>query len=440
MANSTTHAALPYPVRGARYTLPIPYLNPNAEATAFDTEVSKDGGSYADCTEEITQLTGSDAGYITFTGAETSCDLLAVKAICVTSQKPTLAYLFPRKLPVITTGTATAGAAGTITLAASAVGLEGAIVRTTGGTGGGGTGGANNQARQIISVSGNVATVNENWEVNPDATTQYEILQTDEMRSVAGTVTVGTNNDKTGYSLSSAGVQAIWDALTSALSVTGSVGKLIVDNVNATISSRLATAGYTAPDNATISTISTNVTTLLNRIGSFTGSGVNTILGMFKALLSKTATTPSDVGGTFDPSTDSTEAIRDRGDAAWVTGSFSTITAADVWTYGTRVLTAGTNIVLAKGTGVTGFNDVSFAYIDGRTLPSAQYATAAEQTTQAGYLVVINDNTEEVHRRFFGKVTMDLTSIKIYADNGTDVLFTQTISDVGGVQTQGAAV
>jgi len=51
-------------------------------------------------------------------------------------------------------------------------------------------------------------------------------------------VTVGTNNDKTGYALSSAGVQAIWDALTSALTQAGSIGKLLVDNINATISSR----------------------------------------------------------------------------------------------------------------------------------------------------------------------------------------------------------
>ena len=54
------------------------------------------------------------------------------------------------------------------------------------------------------------------------------------------------------------------------------------------------------------------VATIYNRIGAFTGTGVNTILGFFKALLNKDAATPSDIGGTFDPSTDSTEAIADR--------------------------------------------------------------------------------------------------------------------------------
>lgn len=63
-----------------------------------------------------------------------------------------------------------------------------------------------------------------------------------------------------------------------------------------------------------------NQTTILNRLGAWTGTGVNTILGGFKALLSKTATAPSDIGGTFAPADDSVEAIRDRGDAEWTSG------------------------------------------------------------------------------------------------------------------------
>jgi len=54
-----------------------------------------------------------------------------------------------------------------------------------------------------------------------------------------------------------------------------------------------------------------NLTTVLSRLGSITGTGVNTVLGFFKALLSKSATLPTDIGGTFDPAADSTEAIRD---------------------------------------------------------------------------------------------------------------------------------
>lgn len=66
----------------------------------------------------------------------------------------------------------------------------------------------------------------------------------------ARTLTAFDNSFKTGYALSAAGVQAIWDALTSALSTANSIGKLLVDNINATISSRLAASsdgsGFTA--------------------------------------------------------------------------------------------------------------------------------------------------------------------------------------------------
>src|SRR6185503_5374649 len=42
-----------------------------------------------------------------------------------------------------------------------------------------------------------------------------------------------------------------------------------------------------------------------------------------------------------------------------VAGAGLTATASAVWSVATRLLSAGTNIVLAKGTGITGFNDLS---------------------------------------------------------------------------------
>jgi len=59
-----------------------------------------------------------------------------------------------------------------------------------------------------------------------------------------------TVSDKTGFSLSTAGVQAIWDALTSALTTVGSIGKWIVDKVDVVLSTRLASSGYTVPPTA----------------------------------------------------------------------------------------------------------------------------------------------------------------------------------------------
>jgi len=99
--------------------------------------------------------------------------------------------------------------------------------------------------------------------------------------------------------------------------------KVVLINADAVNASALATDAITEIQNGLAT--SANQTTILNRIGAITGSGVNTLLGFFKALLSKTATVPSDIGGAFDPATDSTEAIRDHGDSAWTTADVSSL-------------------------------------------------------------------------------------------------------------------
>lgn len=190
MANHVSHAALPFPVKGARYTIPVPYLDADGDPTdptTPDTEVSIDGAAFADCAEEVTTITGSNGvGYITLSGAETNASLVAVVAKVASGPKATIATLIPRVMPAIHSGTASAGSSTTITLQNTANAItnsaySGLIIKTTGGTGGGGTGGANNQARVITDyvASTFVATVSPAWETTPDATTTYEVLRPD---------------------------------------------------------------------------------------------------------------------------------------------------------------------------------------------------------------------------------------------------------------------
>lgn len=75
--------------------------------------------------------------------------------------------------------------------------------------------------------------------------------------NVVGSVgSLTTNNDKTGYALSTAGVKAIWDQLTSALTTSGSIGKLLVDDINAALST-LATSSALTTAQTAISAIKT---------------------------------------------------------------------------------------------------------------------------------------------------------------------------------------
>ena len=181
MANSTSHI-LPYPIRKARYTLPMAYRVSSGtptDPTTPDTEFSTDGGATSgDCAEEITTGSNNGGGYLTLTGAETDNNFLWVfgkSANCVT----TLVPLTPRVLAIVGSGTLSAGSSGGGTLGTLlAYDVTGCFIRTTGGTGGGGTGGANNQARRIITynTSTGAFTVSPNWETTPDNTTTYDVL------------------------------------------------------------------------------------------------------------------------------------------------------------------------------------------------------------------------------------------------------------------------
>jgi hypothetical protein len=183
MAVHASHAALPYPIRGARFSVLVPYLDADGDPTAPttpDTEVSKDNGAAADAAEEVSATSGMDGmGLITFTGAELDCSCLAANFKVASGPKATLMTLYPRPLASVGTGTLSAGSAGGGTLGTLlAYDLTGCIIKTTGGTGGGGTGGANNQARVIATYNTGTGafTVVPDWETTPSTDTTYEVL------------------------------------------------------------------------------------------------------------------------------------------------------------------------------------------------------------------------------------------------------------------------
>jgi len=168
--------------------------------------------------------------------------------------------------------------------------------------------------------------------------------------SVTAGVTVTTNNDKTGYSLATAPptaaaiADAVWDEATAGHTTADTYGGRIIRSTSSNVSVQITGSNHIAADvhefqadvltsDATAASFVTeiqsglataaNQTTILARLGSWTGTGLNTILGAFRALAGKAASlTPTDIssGTTFDNTTDSLEAIRDRGDAAWAPG------------------------------------------------------------------------------------------------------------------------
>jgi hypothetical protein len=222
------------------------------------------------------------------------------------------------------------------------------------------TGTGAGQARLILQYNGStkVATVDRDWRINPDNTSEFVILADAGRNSVnEGLAQGGTSTTITLNASASATDDAYNGQLVFIRSGTGQdqVG-LVEDYVGstkvATIRTRSATGQWeTVPDTTSaymmipnltftvseiqsglatstaLAAVATNVTALVNRIPETLFAGITSLAKWLGAIAGKTAdsTTRSQInataaGASFNETTDSLEAIRDRGDAAWTSG------------------------------------------------------------------------------------------------------------------------
>jgi predicted Fe-Mo cluster-binding NifX family protein len=175
-------------------------------------------------------------------------------------------------------------------------------------------------------------------------------------------LTAGTNivlakgTGVTGFNdLDAAGVAAAtWNAATATYGSAGTYGLLVETNLDAAITSRMAT--YTQPTGFLAATFPSGTIANTTNITAGTMTTVTT------------ATNVTTVNGL------AANVIT----AAATAADFGTEVGTAVWATTTRLLTAGTNIVLAKGTGITGFNDLDAAGVAGATwnAATASYGTA----------------------------------------------------------------
>ncbi len=175
--------ALPYPIYGVPFGVTFPMLDADGDlvtgATTPDAERSLNGDTFADCTNESTEIaTNSGVYYLLLTGAEMTADVVTVIAKSATAgMKTTVLTLYPRKLVSLRTGTSQTGAAGTITLDASASAIDDyyngcvcvAVIDTL------------TEARVITDYVGStkVASVTPNWNVTPDSDDTFTIYLTE---------------------------------------------------------------------------------------------------------------------------------------------------------------------------------------------------------------------------------------------------------------------
>jgi hypothetical protein len=178
-ATGLRNNALPYPIYGVPFGVAFPILDADGDlvtaASTPDSEVSKNGDTFADCTNEATEIaTGSGMYYLLLTGTEMTADVVSVIVKNGTAgAKTTSMVLYPRKLVSLRAGTSQAGAAGTITLDSGASAIDDyyngcVIVGVLDGA---------TEARVITDYVGStkVASVTPNWNTTPDSDDTFTI-------------------------------------------------------------------------------------------------------------------------------------------------------------------------------------------------------------------------------------------------------------------------
>jgi hypothetical protein len=181
MAETTAlrNVVLPYAVYGLPYALTFPLLDADGDPVAPsspDSEVSKNADTFADCTNEATEIAPAGSGicYLVLTGAEMAADTVTVRVQSAGAK--TMVFSIPtRKLAKVRSGTSqSAGAAtGTIVLDASASPVNdyynGMIVAATID--------GNVEVRTVTDYVGGTktATVTPDWTVAPDADDTFDL-------------------------------------------------------------------------------------------------------------------------------------------------------------------------------------------------------------------------------------------------------------------------
>lgn len=219
-----------------------------------DIQISKDGGAFAQTSDAAPTTTHDADGWyqcpLTATDTNTlgplTVQIVMAGALPVWADFMVMpAWIYDMQVDGLGTeaGTAQAGAAGSITLAAAASATDdlytGQVVAIISGTGAG-------QVRQISDYNGTtkVASVDPNWNTTPDATSVYVVLQAPpaptsvvpgvNVVQISGDATAADNleaaADGTGYNLGGGSVVAA--SVTGAVgSVTGNVGGNVAGSV-----------------------------------------------------------------------------------------------------------------------------------------------------------------------------------------------------------------
>ena len=289
--------AMPMPRKGVAYRVGFPIFDADGDlvssAADLDSEVSKDGAGFADCTNEATEIGSSGMYYLDLSSTEMNADMVIVIVKTSTAgAKTTPIVLYPAEAGdfdeiaddvwdevvtaghntknsaakfirqggggtqiTIVSGTLAAAGTATATLDSNAIATAGIYISNllviSGGTGAG-------QTRRIVNyTAARVATVDRDWIVTPNATSTYDIVAAP--TSFLADEGVVVSADATHVQLATTapdGDDTLNSALVNITSGTGSgQTRLITDYVGATRTAQVAAWGVTPDTSSTYAVI-----------------------------------------------------------------------------------------------------------------------------------------------------------------------------------------
>ncbi len=205
-------------------------------------------------------------------------------------------------------------------------------------------------------------------------------------------------------------------------------------------------------------------------VGTITGTGVRAIDGSGNAIAPASATTAIQAKTDNLPASPASTTNITAGTITTVTNLTNAPTSGDLTaTMKASVTTAATAATptIAGYTGNTPQTGDAYAVVSNITSGNAALRTRGDAAWTTATSVTVSDKTGfklasdgldsvsttapsgvasnfremlvQVWRRFFKKSTLSATQLKTYADDGTTLVTTQTVSDTGGTQTQGTS-
>jgi hypothetical protein len=422
-----------------------------------DTKISKDAGNVANTTNNPAAVggTGSVSWTLTLTAAELSAAVIDIQIVDSATKA-----VEDQFLKIYTYGNASAkipaDLSDTVRLGLTA--LPNAAAEAAGGlyTRGTGAGQINQPANgqidaNAVKLGGTTQTgrdIGANVLLSPgtgtgqvDLSSGKVLLQATQSGVTIPTVTSVTNDigitqtgadkvwgstTRTLTAFSTALAISVWDVLLANISTASSIGlKLknwVLGSDNKSLLSSDAQTGVTIPTVTTLTNApsdSPGVTTLLSRLSALRAGYLDNLSAGAAALESSLQSLITTVGAA---------------------GAGLTATASAVWSVATRLLTAGTNIVLAKGTGVTGFNDLSAADVNAEVdtaLADYDGPTHTELTAELADLPTVAQIVEGMFLQDSGQVFVDAVAgspVKEIADNAGGSVADEVWSLINGVQ------